>query len=72
MRRSFVPRDYPVTVIYHLLIILYFPFITNNETIRRSTESDYECISECECIGVLRHMQRYFSYICDDTDVQGV
>ena len=22
-----------------------------------------------ECIGVLRHMQRYFSYICDDTDV---
>ena len=23
-----------------------------------------------ECIGVLRHMQRYFSYICDGTDVQ--
>ena len=23
-----------------------------------------------ECIGVLRHMQRYFSYICEDTDVQ--
>ena len=27
-------------------------------------------ISECECIGVLRHMQQYFSYICDGTDVQ--
>ena len=25
---------------------------------------------EFELIGVLRHMQRYFSYICDDTDVQ--
>ena len=23
-----------------------------------------------EFIGVLRHMQRYFSYICDDTNVQ--
>ena len=23
-----------------------------------------------ECIGVLRYMQRYFSYICDGTDVQ--
>ena len=23
-----------------------------------------------EFIGVLRHMQRYFSHICDDTDVQ--
>ena len=23
-----------------------------------------------ECNGVLRHMQRYFSYICDGTDVQ--
>ena len=22
------------------------------------------------CIRVLRHMQRYFSYICDGTDVQ--
>ena len=22
-------------------------------------------VSECECIGVLRHMQRYFSYTCD-------
>ena len=22
------------------------------------------------CIGVLRHLQRYFSYICDGTDVQ--
>ena len=24
----------------------------------------------CVCIGALRHMQRYFSYICDGTDVQ--
>ena len=23
-----------------------------------------------ELIGVLRHMQRYFSHICDGTDVQ--
>ena len=23
-----------------------------------------------ECIGVLRHMQQYFSHICDGTDVQ--
>ena len=23
-----------------------------------------------ECIGVLRHMQRYFSYICDGTESQ--
>ena len=23
-----------------------------------------------ECIGVLPHMQQYFSYICDGTDVQ--
>ena len=23
-----------------------------------------------EFIGVLRHMRRYFSYTCDDTDVQ--
>ena len=26
--------------------------------------------SVCVCIGVLRHMQHYFSYICDGTDVQ--
>ena len=26
-------------------------------------------VSECECINVLRHMQRYFSYICDGKDV---
>ena len=25
---------------------------------------------EFEFIGVLRHMQRYFSHICDGTDVQ--
>ena len=25
---------------------------------------------ECVCIGVLRHMQQYFSYIFDSTDVQ--
>ena len=24
----------------------------------------------CVYIGVLRHMQQYFSYRCDDTDVQ--
>ena len=31
----------------------------------------YECVL-CVCIGVLRHMQRYFSYmyICHSTDVQ--
>ena len=27
-------------------------------------------VNELECIGVLRHMQRYFSYICDGTDVR--
>ena len=27
-------------------------------------------ISVYECIGVSRHMQQYFSYICDSTDVQ--
>ena len=27
-------------------------------------------LSEFEYIGVLRHMQRYFSHICDGTDVQ--
>ena len=27
-------------------------------------------LSWVEFIGVLRHMQRYFSHICDDTDVQ--
>ena len=26
--------------------------------------------SVSECIGVLGHMQRYFSYICSGTDVQ--
>ena len=30
-------------------------------------EIEVECI---EFIGVLRHMQRYFSHICDGTDVQ--
>ena len=29
----------------------------------------YEC-TEFEFIGVLRHMQQYFSHICDGTDVQ--
>ena len=27
-------------------------------------------LSVCECIGVLRHMQQYFRYICSGTDVQ--
>ena len=27
-------------------------------------------MQEFEFIGVLRHMQRYFSYMCDGTDVQ--
>ena len=25
---------------------------------------------QCVCVGVLHHMQRDFSYICDGTDVQ--
>ena len=29
------------------------------------THQDFMCI-----VCVLRHMQRYFSHICDDTDVQ--
>ena len=30
----------------------------------------YNDVLEFEFIGVLRHMQRYFSNICDGTDVQ--
>ena len=33
-------------------------------------DHSFGSVSECECIGVLRHMQRYFSYTCDGTDVQ--
>ena len=33
-------------------------------------EEQYFTILQFELIGVLRHMQRYFSQICDGTDVQ--
>ena len=42
----------------------------DNQTVPRKT--GYKCLgqSELEFIGVLRHMQRYCSHICDNTDVQ--
>ena len=33
-------------------------------------DENSDCVCVCVCIGVLRHMQQYFSYICDGTDVQ--
>ena len=34
------------------------------------SENEIDIRIEFEFIGVLRHMQRYFSHICDGTDVQ--
>ena len=43
--------------------MLYYVFIDLHNFIEL-TEFEFEFI------GVLRHMQRYFSHICDSTDVQ--
>ena len=41
-----------------------------NMTLFYRSVSNLLCLMEFEFMGVLRHMQRYFSHICYDTDVQ--
>ena len=49
----------------------------NCRSVEESWDSVHDIDHKCECtefefefIGVLRHMEQYFSHICDGTDVQ--
>ena len=69
-----------LTKYFRVLDNLYDFCVNKNKTNHPKSSNSHPCQydnfklcnqpSECECIGVLRHMQRYFTYICDGTDVQ--
>ena len=48
----------------------FFNVIINDILVIHVTAHGYRRTEEFEFIGVLRHMQRYFSQICDGSDVQ--
>ena len=52
------------------ILKIFAYWFTYYDIISDVTIFQYENEFEFEFIGVLRHMERYFSYICDGTDVQ--